>query len=78
MELDRHFKARVQQHKQVRGTLVTEIAPMKRQKQFPLAVLTARKIESVAKVLNTRLSDASPFAKVYLGNPLAKYASRAM
>lgn len=66
LELDEQLKARVQQHKQTREILVTEIASLKRQQQSPLAVLTPQKIESVAKILNKRLSEPSPFAKAYL------------
>ncbi len=39
---------------------------MKRQHQSPLAVITQQKIEAVARVLNKRLSEGTPYAKAYL------------
>ena len=66
MQLDEHLKDRLRQHKQTRESLVVEIANLKRQQQSPLAVLTPNKIEAVAKILNKRLSETSPFAKAYL------------
>jgi DNA invertase Pin-like site-specific DNA recombinase len=66
MELDDQLKVRVQQHKQTRETILTEIAASKRQHQSPLAVITPMKIEAVAITLNKRLAEASPYAKAYL------------
>ena len=72
MELDEHLKGRLQQHKQARSDLVVEIANLKRQQQSPLAVITPKKIEAVAKILTQRLSEASPFAKAYLKASLSE------
>jgi len=66
VELDDHLKGRVQQHKQSRESLITEIASLKRQTQSPLATLTPQKIEAVTKVLIKRLSEPTPYAKAYL------------
>ena len=72
MELDEHLKGRVQHHKQARETLLIEVANLKRQQQSPLATITPQKIEAVAKILNKRLSEASPFAKAYLKATLSE------
>jgi hypothetical protein len=39
---------------------------MKRQQQSPLQTITPQKIEAVTKILNKRLTEASPYAKAYL------------
>ena len=66
MELDEHLKARMQQNKAKRETLLTEIANLKRQRQSPLQAITPQKVEAVAKILNRKLSESTPFAKAYL------------
>jgi site-specific DNA recombinase len=70
MEFDEHLKTRLQQHKQSRETLLIEIAALKRQQQSPLQTITPMKIEAVSKLLNKRLSEASPFSKAYLRSSL--------
>jgi DNA invertase Pin-like site-specific DNA recombinase len=72
MELDEHLKLRLQQHKQAREAMMVEIAGLKRQTQSPLAVITPQKIDAVARILNKRLSEATPFAKAYLKAALSE------
>jgi hypothetical protein len=54
MELDEGLKARVQQHKQTRESLLTEIAAMKRKQQSPLQTITPQKIEAVTKTVRSK------------------------
>lgn len=72
MELDEHLKTRLQQHKQTRETLLAEVASSKRKQQSPLQVITPQKIAAVSKILNKRMSEATPFAKAYLKASLSE------
>ncbi len=72
MELDESLKTRMQQHKAKRETLLTEISSLKRQRQSPLQTLTPQKIEAVARILNRKLSESTPFAKAYLKASLSE------
>ena len=77
MELDEHLKSRMQQNKTRREGLMVEITSLTRQRQSPLQTSTPQKVEAVAKILNRRLSESTPFAKAYLKRPRSmKYASR--
>ena len=66
VELDDRLKIRIQQHKAHREALIAELAILQPRHQTPLQTLTPQKIEAVARVLNRRLSEASPFSRAYL------------
>jgi site-specific DNA recombinase len=66
MELDDQLKLRMQQNKTKRESLLAEIADLKRQRQSPLQTITPQKVEAVARILNRKLSESTPFAKAYL------------
>jgi hypothetical protein len=72
IEQDEQLKIRFQQNKTKREGLLSEIAVIKKQRQSPLAVITPQKIETVAKVLNKKLSESLPFAKAYLKATLSE------
>jgi len=66
VELDDRLKTRIQQHKIRREALTAEIAVLQPKHQTPLQTLTPQKIEAVARVLNRRLSESTPFSRAYL------------
>ncbi|MGB9153303.1 MAG: recombinase family protein, partial [Alphaproteobacteria bacterium] len=66
LELDDRLKARVQQNKTRRDALVGEMASLQPKSQIQLQTLTPQKIEAVARVLNRRFSETSPFSRAYL------------
>lgn len=66
MRADDHLKARFDQHRVKRESLLAELATAKRQEQSPLQTITPQKIKATANIINQRLADASPYAKAYL------------
>ena len=72
MTVDEQLKIRLDQHRNNREQLATEIASMRRQQQSPLQTITPQKIEAVSKILNKRLAEASSYAKAYLKATLSE------
>ena len=72
IEQDESLKTRFQQNKTKRESLLSEIADLKRQRQSPLQIITPQKVEAVAKILNRKLSESTPFAKAYLKASLSE------
>lgn len=66
LALDDRLKARIQQHKTRREIVTGELATLQRKHRTPLQTLTPQKIKAVARVLNKRFDQSTPFSRAYL------------
>jgi site-specific DNA recombinase len=69
-------KPRAQQHKVRKDQLEAEIVAIKLQHRSPLIVITPQKIEAVARVLKSRLTEPTPYARAYLKATLSEIRVR--